>query len=144
MTALQQLSELEARLMLKHPMIKDRLRVFLAEYLDAIVHDQTESARHSEWTEQPLTIADFSLEALAYCAFDCCRFLVANAVDIGLMIPQAGYDFGSVRTGEYANAFSRWGMTSEAARMRLTVAAFEFGPLHLEVVDDKFVYKGKQ
>lgn len=134
MTALQQLSELEARLMLKHPMIKDRLRVFLAEYLDAIV-------RESEYL---LTIADFSLEALAYCAFDCCRFLVANAVDIGLMIPQAGYDFGSVRTGEYANAFSRWGMTSEAARMRLTVAAFEFGPLHLEVVDDKFVYKGKQ
>lgn len=131
MTALQQLSELEARLMLKHPMIKDRLRVFLAEYLDSIVRE----------SEYMLTIADFTLEALAYCAFDCCRFLVANAVDIGLMIPQAGYDFGSMRVGDYANAFSRW---PEATRMRLTVAAFEFGPLHLEVVDDKFVYKGKQ
>lgn len=131
MTALQQLSELEARLMLKHPMIKDRLRVFLAEYLDAIV-------RESEYL---LTIADFTLEALAYCAFDCCRFLVANAVDIGLMIPQAGYDFGSMRAGEYANAFSRW---PEAVRMRLTVAAFDFGKLDLEVAGGKFVYKGKQ
>lgn len=131
MTALQQLSELEARLMLKHPMIKDRLRVFLAEYLDAIVRE----------SEYMLTIADFSLEALAYCAFDCCRFLVANAVDIGLMIPQAGYDFGSMRAGEYANAFSRW---PEATRMRLTVAAFDFGKLDLEVAGGKFVCKGKQ
>ncbi len=143
MTALQQLSELEARLMLKHPMIKDRLRVFLAEYLDAIVHDQTESARHSEWTEQPLTIADFTLEALAYCSFECTRFLIENADDIGLMIPQAGYDFGMVRTDNYANAFCRWSET-DAVRMRLTVAAFDFGKLDLEVAGGKFVYKGKQ
>jgi hypothetical protein len=131
MNATQAIEGLEAKLTLEHPGFRDRQRIFLAEYLDAIVRE----------SEYMLTIADFTLAALAYCSFECTRFMLENADDIGLMIPQAGYDFGLVRTGEYANAFARW---PEAVRMRLTVAAFDFGKLDLEVAGDKFTYKGKQ
>lgn len=131
MTTLKQLENLEIKLMQRHPLVRDRLRVFLAGYLDAIV----------EHHDSGLKIEDFSLEALAYCAFDCSRFMIRNADDIGLMLPQAGYDFGSMRSGEYANTFSRW---PEASRMRLSVATFAFGPLELDIQNGEFVYKVNQ
>jgi len=133
--SITRLEEHQLRTRLENPILRG-LPSFLSSYLDAV------SEHLEDCDGRRLQIEDFEPAAIAYASADCTRFLLANAEDIGLMFPQAGYDFGSVRSGEVANAFCRWGSTSEATRMRLMVAAFSFGSHGFEVVNDRITYTG--
>lgn len=107
MNSITRLEEHQLRTRLENPVLR-ALPTFLASYLDEIHDGEIE-------TLTPIQIA--------YASADCTAFLVQNAEDIGLMLPQAGRDFGAVRRRKLANAFSRW---PEDARMRLMVAAIDF------------------